>query len=204
MKHSLLRRLFACMFAAGLAATVSAQVSLSYLTGSGAGASVTGQSFTPGDAGTFPTSTAYLTQMQFQTGMDVGGSIYLDVYTGLSAGVFSGYVGSSTNSNVWVSGATQTWSFDNLALDKATVYFAVFSTDATDGNVVNRPTAYATGTYGGGVLIYNGAVSPGLDAGFSATFTTPAVPEPATYGAFAGLAALILTAIRRRWSYARA
>jgi hypothetical protein len=152
----------------------------------------------PAKASHLATPVFFRPQLQFQTGMNVSGSIYLDVYSALSSGVFSGYVGSSINSNVWVSGATQTWSFNNIALDKTSVYFAVFSTDAVDGNVVNRPTAYAGDTYSGGVLIYNSAATPSLDAGFSATFATSVVPEPATYGAFAGLIALTSAAFRRR------
>ena len=198
MTLSILRTLFSLILAAGFAAALPAQVSLNYLTGSGAAASASGQSFTPGDAGVFPTSIAYLTQMQFQAGMSVAGSIYLDVYSGLSSGVYSGYVGSSIDSQVWVSGTTLAWNFDSLALAKSTIYYAVFSTDAIDGSVVSRPTAYESDTYGGGTLIYNNAISSGLDAGFSATFTTADVPEPATYAAFAGLAALALTIVRRR------
>lgn len=198
MKSSCLKVLSSLILMAGFSATASAQLSLNYLTGAGAAASVSGQSFTPGDAGTFPTSTAYLTQMQFQAGMTVSGSIYLDIYSGLSSGVFSGYVGSSTDSQVWASGTTLTWNFDNLALDKSTTYYAIFSTDAIDGNDTTRPTAYESDAYSGGVLIYSNAISPTLDAGFSATFNTAAIPEPATYGTLAGLAVLALVGVRRR------
>lgn len=204
MKLSRLGIASVLIFAACSAATLSAQVTISHL-GSfdNYGASGTGQSFTPVDAaGTFPTSSAYLTQMQFQVAAQ-GSSvlpIYLDIYTSLSATVFSGYVGSSTNTQDWESASTVTWNFANLELDKNTTYYAVFSENTEGGEGVYRPTYYFSGTYAGGDFLYNAAVSSGLDAGFSATFNTTAVPEPSTYAAIAGLAVFGLVLLRRRSS----
>lgn len=178
-------------------AAASAQVTLSYLNGEGGAASGTGQSFTV-NAADFPTSTAYLTQIQFQTEYGQAGDIYIDIYTTLTGGNFSGYVGSSTNSNVWEDTALKTWTFDHLALDVDLTYYAVYSSDATDGGVVNRPTPYQSDVYAGGVLIYNSAPAGSLDAGFAITLAATAVPEPSTYAALAGVAVLGLALWRRR------
>ena len=177
--------------------TASAQVTLSYLNGEGGAASGTGQSFTVNGAD-FPTSTAYLTQIQFQTEYGQPGDIYLDIYTTLTEGVFSGYVGSSINSNVWADTALKTWTFDHLALDVDATYYAVYSSDATDGGVVNRATPIQEDVYAGGVLIYSSIPSGSYDAGFSVTLAATAVPEPSTYAMLLGMAVLGIALWHRR------
>lgn len=92
----------------------------------------------------------------------------------------------------------KTWSFDHLELAKSSVYYVVYSTDAVAGSVANRTTAYDSNVYSGGALIYNSSLTPSLDANFSATLATSAIPEPTTYATFAGLAALGSAALRRR------
>ena len=197
-----LRSLFLSLAAVAVCSTASAQLSLSYLGGSDIAPSGTGQSFTASDAGTFPTSTAYLTAMTFQLpGSDLIniGTAYLDIYS--DAGL-STYVGSSTNSQDWGAsdfGQTKTFTFGNLALDKNTTYYAAFSSDPTAGSIVDRTILYdSSNPYAGGKLIYGGTPQTGLDANFTATFATSAVPEPSTYALLAGAAALALSAVRRR------
>ena len=193
----------ALLFATAICGTASAQLTLSYISGNTSAASGTGESFTPADAGSFPTASAFLTQMTFETPSSVsfnrGLATYLDIY---SNSALTAYVGSSTNSQSWEAGdslQTKTWSFAALELDKSTTYYAAFSADPITGSVVNREIEiYGSNPYSGGALIYNSNLTPSLDANFSATFNPSAVPEPSTDAAFAGLATLGLVALRRR------
>lgn len=198
--HNPLRR--ACLgliLAAFAVAPAHAQLTLSYLDGTTTPASVSGQSFTPGDAGTFPTASAYLTSMQFEAGGNTSGAVYLDLYSSLSSGVYGGYLGSSTNSQVWTTGSLLTWNFDSIALDKDTTYYAIFSSDAADGAPITRPVKTSSANpYTGGTMIYSNTSILSYDANFTATFATTAVPEPSTYAALAGLVALGFVMVRRR------
>jgi hypothetical protein len=112
----------------GATTVLPAQLVLSYPTTDTTPASVSGQSFTPGDAGFFPTDYAYLTQITFQvsSGPNVpSGPVYLDIYADSG---FTSFVGSSSNSQTWTSAddlAIETWSFAYLALEKSTTYYAV-------------------------------------------------------------------------------
>jgi hypothetical protein len=185
----------------GAATVLPAQLVLSYPTTDSAPASVSGQSFTPGDAGSFPTSYAYLTEFTFQVspGNVPTGPVYLDIYADTA---FSAFVGSSSNSQIWTNDddlAIETWTFDYLALDKSTTYYAIYSADAGAG-ALQYFTTYATNThpYSGGAMIYGGSITPGYDTSFSARFATAsAVPEPSTYAALAGLAAFVLVVWNR-------
>ena len=196
MNPSTLRLFVVLLISLGAATVLPAQLTLSYPSTVTNPASVSGQSFTPGDAGSFPTTSAYLTQMTFQVGNGnvPSGPVYLDIYADSG---FSSFVGSSTNSQTWTSGndqAIETWTFDSLALDKSTTYYAIYSSDDIAGSLETF-TTYASDAnpYVGGAMIYSGLVTPGYDTSFSATFaTTSAVPEPSSYAALAGLAALVL------------
>ena len=191
---------------AALCGKLHAQFTLSYLSGNSTPASVSGQSFVPGDAGSFTTGSAFLTGMTFQTGSSIdssysGVATYLDVYSnsGLTA-----YVGSSTNSQTWDVGGTlltKTWAFDNLELDKTATYYAVLSTDAVAGALTTRAILSSTSsTYAGGALIYSGSITPSYETNFTATFsnTASAIPEPSTYAVLAGMIALTGAIVRRR------
>lgn len=201
MKLSSLRLPVSLLLALGLAGALRAQLTLSFPSSSSAPASVSGQSFTPGDAGAFPTANAYLTQMTFQVSGFISPSspVYLDIYADSG---FTSYVGSSTNSQTWNSSnnlAIETWEFDNLTLDKSSIYYAIYSSDDVAGSLQTYSTyASSSSVYAGGALIYNGSAFPAYDASFSATFATSAVPESSTYALLAGAAALGLVAWRRR------
>jgi hypothetical protein len=205
MKFTVTR--FACtlLLVFALGGKLSAQYTLSYLDGTSTAPSGSGQSFTPGDAGSFPTASAFLTQMTFQTGSSImngggGAATYLDIYANSA---LTDFVGASTNSNTWDAGGfllTKIWTFDSLELAKDTTYYAVFSTDAIAGSTTIRDIRFNdNNVYSGGVLIYNGNPTSSYDTNFTATFAASAIPEPSTYAAIAGAAALGLVALRRRW-----
>jgi hypothetical protein len=203
MRLCALRFFVASAVAIGLSSSLSAQLTISYLNGTNGAHDGTGQSYIPGDAGSFPTSTAYLSQMTFITSPDGDWTpasdttpTYLNIFS--DAGL-STLVGASTNTQLWDVGnvITLTWSFDDLALDTSTTYYAAFSTAPTAGFVINQPIECDNSSpYPDGYLIYNGSNLGFSDANFTATFQT--VPEPSTYGALAGLTALGLALVRRR------
>lgn len=136
--------------------------------------------------------------------------VYLDVYSGLESGVFTGYLGSSVSSVTWNSTASDqpyTFDFGGLTLESSVKYWFVFSEDNADGEVsnfrfkVNTSGDNLTVGQGKGYLLndaaqvmkQNGATD---DWGTAYEVTFTAVPEPSTMALFAlGGVALFL---RRR------
>jgi len=166
-----------------------------------------GQSFTPNNPtnGGFTGSTAYLTQFTFvaaTAGTPPTTPIYLLIYTSYSGNVAGTLLETSTNTQTWSTvgyGGTATFNFTGVAggvaLDKNTVYFAVFSESSS--SVVNPSHDLKinnTNPYPGGLLLHQGSELAPWDSVFSATF---AIPEPSTYAALAGLAVLGLAVWRR-------
>ncbi len=141
-------------------------------------------------------------------------NVYLDVYsarTGTSGLVFTGFLGSSTNAIAWedgdgfeqiIPGATYTYSFSGLTLDKNTEYWMVFSETSGDGDVrnfrtrVNTSGSDAVPGAGQGYLVGNAIqlVTPGptpTNRTWGVEFVadvTSIVPEPSS----AALALMVL------------
>ena len=142
-----------------------------------------GESFTPSvnDAPPSPAPTTVdLTQFTMQSGgSDAATPVYLHIYTGWRAdgskyGAATGFVGSSTNSVVWPASGWASFSFDNLALDYTTKYYALLSTTRKAGNLTGRAVLLTTeNVYAGGGLIVSGAAGyePSYDLTFTASFT---------------------------------
>lgn len=118
--------------------------------------------------------------------------VYLDVYTGLEAGVFTGYVGSSSSSVAWSSTASDqpyTFDFAGLTLESSAKYWFVFSEDDAEGEVsnfrfkVNTSGDNMTPGQGKGYLLNDTAqvmkqAGATDDWGTAYTVTFTAVPEP--------------------------
>ena len=176
-----------------------------------------GQSFTPnvndGYAGSPTPTTVDLTQFTMQSYASWGTyddtPVYLSIYTGFSPegtyGAGVGFVGSSTNSVVWpnTNYTNAVFSFDNLALNYATQYYALISTASGDGGALTGRVGLASlsSLYAGGDwIVISGGVPVEMsasDATFTATFQT--VPEPSTLMLLgAGLVGLLAYAWRKR------
>jgi hypothetical protein len=155
----------------------------------------TGQSFTPSvglvdDPGS-STATIELTSFSLwsnTTGSPTAGraTTYLLIYDASPAGS-ANLVGASTNFiNLSVTQTANTelaWTFDNLALDYDTRYFAVIASKNTGTDINDIGFGFANNLanpyLGGTALADNFAVQSGSDLKFSANFTNPvAVPEP--------------------------
>lgn len=123
---------------------------------------------------------------------DANTPVFLDVYTTLSGGVFSGYLGSSSSSVAWASTVQdQPYSFDfaGLTLGSNTKYWFVFSEDNVEGDDANfRMKLNTSGNdttpgEGKGYLVNDtiqGLTSSGAtqDWGFAFTANFTPVPEP--------------------------
>ncbi|HNQ74798.1 MAG TPA: PEP-CTERM sorting domain-containing protein [Verrucomicrobiota bacterium] len=71
---------------------------------------------------------------------DADTPVFLDVYTTMTSGAFSGYLGSSSSSVTWASTVQdQAYSFDfsGLTLSSSTKYWFVFSEDNLEGDDTN-------------------------------------------------------------------
>ena len=121
--------------------------------------STEGASFTP-SVNDAPPTPAPTTVDLTQYSMDVYGrsgrtdNYYLQIYTGITSSGGTGFVGSSTNGIVYPTadgGGSNvvTWSFNNLALNYTTKYYALFSTTSTQGNFADTG---AERQHGRGVL----------------------------------------------------
>lgn len=162
-----------------------------------------GQGFTPSIAGPQGTgssgsgATVFLQTFNFSY-TDTLFASTLRIYSSLPAlatdvvnGLGAGLVGSS------ISQSGGTYTFNNLALDRTTPYFALLT------SVGNINTTLGTDPYAGGDAVnVSGLGAPVTlslqDAAFTGTFTPTAVPEPATTVAWLGFAALIGAFIHRR------
>lgn len=141
--------------------------------------------------------------------------VFIDIYTGYSAGTFSGYLGSSSTSVTWntVSGGTSyTLNFSGIILDSSTKYWFAFSDDNVDGSVknfrmeVNTSGSDSTAGPGKGYLVGDTAqaISVNNSGGMSTQDWGPAysisatpVPEPSA-AALAALGISSLMIFRRR------
>ena len=158
------------------------------------GAAGGGQSFTPNTAtGYAAEPTLYLTGMTFFRGnggittTQVSGTTYLAIYAGNPDSNIQ--VGASSNSlAIGINDAEHTaynWTFNHLALNPGTQYWAVFSNSPLDNNVL-QPTGTwlqmsletVSNSYTGGsaIIANRDAHSSGTDTSFMVSFDT--VPEP--------------------------
>ncbi|MBI3884329.1 MAG: PEP-CTERM sorting domain-containing protein [Opitutae bacterium] len=194
-------------------ASLQAQVVISVPTGANTGDDGnTGQSFTPSinTSGSFTGSSAFLTQFTFVVSPNASISTppaFLLIFSNFSGGTATGLLQASINSQTWSAiGANNTATFNfagDVALDINTTYFAIFSDSQTafvhNGARIGRGILFDGDVYSGGALFHDGSIQPGLDARFTATFSTSPVPEPSTWAMFAGgLATLGLVGWRRR------
>jgi len=140
---------------------------------------------------------------------DANTPVFLDVYSTLSSGVFSGYLGSSSTSVAWantVQDQAYSFAFAGLTLSSSTKYWFVFSEDNLAGDDANfRVKLNTSGNdttpgEGKGYLVNDtvqGLTQGGAnqDWGFAFTADFTPVPEPS-------IAALCLVAgaclLRRR------
>lgn len=144
-------------------------------------------------------------------------SFYLKIYTTNTAGVFSGFVASSTNaldlsnttgiySSAQPGQQTMTWNFGDVALNKDTVYWFAFSSTNSSSTVDLLTAKFRLGTEGdfisgSGTQLYSGRTGDTATGGQAtwephipgAVFTS--VPEPSV-ALLGGLGALAL--LRRR------
>jgi len=142
---------------------------------------------------------------------DANAPVFLDVYTTLSSGVFSGYLGSSSTSVTWASTVQdQTYSFDftGLTLASNTKYWFVFSEDNIAGDDANfRVKLNTSGNdttpgEGKGYLVNDtiqGLTQGGAtqDWGFAFTANFTPVPEP-SIAALCLIGGACLLRLRRR------
>jgi hypothetical protein len=142
------------------------------------GGAARGQTFT-----TVDTSTLTAFNLYYGTGGGAGhATTYLNIYDGDPDPEGSGanFVGSSTNAIdttvLMEPGSVLNWTFDDLALDDNTKYWAVMSSTNVDGNVdVGLSFEQTTNVYAGGAGIIGSFAEQG-DLRFTAEF----VPEPST------------------------
>ena len=111
-------------------------------------------------------------------------------------------MGASTNSVAWpLAGNYATFSFNNLALNYTTKYYALLSTSPTSvgGALTGRTTyLYSPSIYSGGGMVANGLnYQASNDLVFTASFQT--TPEPGTLVLLAiGMLGLLAYAWRKR------
>ncbi len=134
--------------------------------------------------------------------------VYVDIYTTFAAGVFGGYVGSSSSGVTWSSTVANqpfTFNFSGITLADSTKYWFVFSEDQVDGDVAQfRSKVNTSGTDpvagpGKGYLVGDlvQVVLPTLASQDWGVSYVVGVPEPAT-GALAGLGFAAMLILRRR------
>ncbi len=139
--------------------------------------------------------------------------IFLDIYTDYTAGVFSGYLGSSDTGVTWEStlaAQSYTFNFSTVTLAVNQKYWFVFSEDGIDGEVsqfraqLNTSGSDAMPGAGKGYLVgdlvqsvTSGGVSQDWGVAYGAVVTP--VPEPSTLalGFSAGALLLIRFVFRR-------
>jgi hypothetical protein len=136
--------------------------------------------------------------------------VFIDIYTSLSAGVFSGYLGSSTSSVLW-SGTTAdqpfTFNFTGITLQSSSKYWLVFSEDNVDGDISNfRAKLNTSGDNltpgpGKGYLINDTSqaltqANAEQDWAFAYSVSFMPIPEPSVLSL--GLLGLVVLARRRR------
>lgn len=71
---------------------------------------------------------------------DANTPIFIDIYTGYDAGIFSGYVGSSSTGVIWAATTADqpfSFAFPGLTLQSNAKYWLVFSEDDLDGEISN-------------------------------------------------------------------
>jgi hypothetical protein len=144
---------------------------------------------------------------------DVAGAVYLGVYTGNSLGVFTGFLGASTNSidfSTVTNGNFAQFDFSgiNVTADSAPVgsgllYFGFQTANTDSGNAlvvramhrVDGFDSYTIQQYGNNVLAF-GALQTTRALEYQASVT--AVPEPSTYAIFIAAFCGVALFLRRR------
>lgn len=166
---------------------------------------VLGQEFTPSVAGPQGTgssgsgATVFLQSFQFSYSDSIFAPT-LRIYSSLPAlvtdivnGLGAGLVGSSTSQSGGI------YTFNNLALDRATAYYALLT---STGNI--NTSTLGGNPYTGGDAVNVSALAPASlalqDTAFTGTFTQTAVPEPGITALGLGLVALVGVIIRRRYA----
>lgn len=124
---------------------------------------------------------------------DAATPVFIDIYTGYDAGVFSGYIGSSSTSVAWAdTSPDQPFSlgFPSLSLQSNTKYWFVFSEDALDGDVsnfrakLNTSGADLAAGPGKGYLVGDTAqalTQAGALQDWAFAYTVNVVPEPSVF-----------------------
>lgn len=126
--------------------------------------------------------------------------VFVDVYssrTGTTGLDFTGFLGSSTNAFAWrdsggtdliAPGATYTYAFSGLTLDKDTEYWMVFSETSGDGDVANFRTRVNTSATPAGTgylasaiqIVTPGATPTNRDWGAEYVADVTSIPEPSS------------------------
>lgn len=154
--------------------------------------------------------------VSLRDGNSDAGAVYLGVYTGNSAGVFTGFLGASVNSvdfSTVTDGNFVAFNFSGISVTADNVagsgsgllYFGFQSSQADSGNsLLTRQVhridgfgSYSIADYGNNVLAY-GTLQTTRALEFQAVVTPAAVPEPSTF-ALLGLAGTAFLGARRRF-----